>query len=65
MLGQLPYHVAQAQTAERLRSAHDRRASRVTTESLGPGAHERQRTLVLASLLVSRRADQATSRRWA
>ena len=65
MMGQLPSHVAQAQVDERLRRARDRRASRVATEPLGPTAHARQRTLVLASLLASRRTDRSTSRRWA
>ena len=69
MLGQLTPHLADAQVDDRLRTARERRASRVTpappTPAGDPDAHERQRRLVWASLLLSRRSDRSTSRRWA
>jgi hypothetical protein len=69
MNGQLPPHLADAMIDERLRSASERRASRVAAAGRqAPSdldAHGRQRMLVRASVLLSRRSDPATSRRWA
>ena len=69
MLGQLTPHLGNAQAEDRLRTARERRASRVAPAPPGPAgdidAHERQRRLVWASLLLSRRSDTPSSRRWA
>jgi len=69
MLGQLTPHLGHAQVDDRLRTARERRVSRVTpappSPAGNPDAHERQRRLVSASLLLSGRSDRSTSRRWA
>jgi hypothetical protein len=69
MMGQLSNHVAQAVIDERLRSASERRASQSAASPVEPAAHHdmhwRQRALVQASLLLSRRGDRPTARRWA
>jgi hypothetical protein len=66
LYGDLSHHMAGAVEAERLREARER-APRRATPAAGDGApaHERTRARVLASLLLARRSDSPTRRRWA
>ena len=69
-MSHLSYHLAQALTADQLEVArpNHRPAARdepVKRLASGQDDHERQRALVRASLLVSRRRDAPTHRRWA
>lgn len=63
------HHHAAVVRDEQLRVADMRRRAKASAppERVGRGtdAHERQRALVRLSLLLSRRRDPATHRRWA
>ena len=69
-MSHLSYHLAQALTERELqvaRANHRPAAPDEPVKRLASGRddHERQRALVRASLLVSRRRDAPTHRRWA
>jgi hypothetical protein len=64
--GHLSYHLARAVQADRLREARARAPRRGAAEEDDAAAtHERTRARVFASLLLSRRSDPGTHRRWA
>jgi hypothetical protein len=59
-------HVARELVADSLRDASERRRSTaLVADATKADAHARQRALVRASLLLSRREDVPTARRWA
>jgi hypothetical protein len=64
--GDLTYQLARAIQADRLREARQRAPRRPASPAGDdPAAHERTSARVLASLLLSRRNDPGTHRRWA
>jgi hypothetical protein len=66
MYGDLSHHLARATQDERDRANRHRRLRRSVEQTPEQeAAHRRTRALVRASLLLSRRADPASHRRWA